>query len=60
MLCVKLEINHGYTTVHGQPIIKNNILVTTDLHTAYVHPTVTSVYTSLGRIGGADLNATYF
>jgi hypothetical protein len=22
MLCIKLEINQGYTTMHGQPIIK--------------------------------------
>jgi len=21
-LCIKLEINQGYTTMHGQPIIK--------------------------------------
>jgi hypothetical protein len=23
MLCIKLEINQGYTMIHGQPIIKN-------------------------------------
>ena len=23
ILCIKLEINQGYTTMHGQPIIKN-------------------------------------
>jgi len=22
-LCIKFEINHGYTTMHGQPNIKN-------------------------------------
>ena len=23
ILCIKLEINQGYTIIHGQPIIKN-------------------------------------
>jgi hypothetical protein len=27
ILCIKMEINQGYTTMHGQPIIKNRLKV---------------------------------
>ena len=51
ILCIKLEINQGYTTMHGQPFIKNGFVETVEKKTS-----VTAVNFVAFRIGTTDLH----
>jgi len=55
ILCIKLEINQGYTTMHGQPVLKITLHVSDGL--SVHHQEFKTVHTALGICHTGSLTA---